>query len=272
MASLCREPRPLRKEWGWAKCALYAARKEFELLKLLSTADKKVVAMARTMGQAAVNAPSGQENAAAPIRPDRARRQAPGESDRGRAVPARGSMRVKRSKQERRQRQEAANKCQALVRSYLVRKVRMPIARERAAARAVAESILKAASPSTAPASEWAVVIPKRGRRSRSLSPPTQSWEAVEVDGCMTMTASPDAPRCREEECFSRKMLRGSPPKPAPPLGPPLSSRETWRERDARNERPGRWRESPAHWRRSRSPGLQPPKEWGYGFLQSGRH
>ena len=54
MASLCREPRPLRKEWGWAKCALYAARKEFELLKLLSTADEKVVAMARTMGQAAV--------------------------------------------------------------------------------------------------------------------------------------------------------------------------------------------------------------------------
>ena len=60
MASLCREPRPLRKEWGWAKCALYAARKEFELLKLLSTADVKVVAMARTMGQAAANAPSGQ--------------------------------------------------------------------------------------------------------------------------------------------------------------------------------------------------------------------
>jgi hypothetical protein len=46
MASLCKEPRPLRKEWGWAKCALYAARKEFELLKLLSTADEKVVAMA----------------------------------------------------------------------------------------------------------------------------------------------------------------------------------------------------------------------------------
>ena len=49
MASLCREPRPLRKEWDWAKCALYAARKEFELLKLLSTADEKVVAMAWTM-------------------------------------------------------------------------------------------------------------------------------------------------------------------------------------------------------------------------------
>ena len=61
MASLCREPRPLRKEWGRAKCALYAARKEFELLKLLSTADEKVVAIARTMGQAAVNAPSGQD-------------------------------------------------------------------------------------------------------------------------------------------------------------------------------------------------------------------
>ena len=45
-------PKLLRKEWGWAKCALYAARKEFELLKLLSTADEKVVALARTMGQA----------------------------------------------------------------------------------------------------------------------------------------------------------------------------------------------------------------------------
>ena len=207
MASLCKEPRPLRKEWGWAKCALYAARKEFELLTLLSTADEKVVAMAQRLGQAAVNAPSGQRSAAEQIRPAQARRQVPGESDRGRAETAHSSKRAKRSQRERKQRQEAANKCQALVRSYLVRKVHMPLARERAAARTVAESILEASSPSPAPASESAVVVAKRGHRSRSLSPPAQqSWEAVEVNACMPMKASP--PVDREEELRHSKMAR----------------------------------------------------------------
>ena len=52
----------------------------------------------------------------------------------------------------------------------------MPMARETAAARAVAESILEAASPSPVPASEWAVVALRRGRRSRSMSPPASHF------------------------------------------------------------------------------------------------
>ena len=51
MASFLRAARlpPRRAEWSVEECALYAARKEFELLKLLST-DKKAFATARRMG------------------------------------------------------------------------------------------------------------------------------------------------------------------------------------------------------------------------------
>jgi hypothetical protein len=38
-----------RPEWTVEDCALYAARREFELLKLLST-DKKALATARRIG------------------------------------------------------------------------------------------------------------------------------------------------------------------------------------------------------------------------------
>ena len=62
----------------------------------------------KRLGQAAVNAPSGQRSAAEQIRPAQARRQAPGESDRGRAETARGSKRVKRGQRERKQRQEGS--------------------------------------------------------------------------------------------------------------------------------------------------------------------
>ena len=101
------------------KCAVYAARKEYELLVLLSTADAKVIAMARTMGQAAVHAPGEQRSEAAPTKQPQAPHRASGESDRSREVPARRYTRVKRGKRERRQRQEASTKCQSLVRSYI---------------------------------------------------------------------------------------------------------------------------------------------------------
>ena len=106
MASLCKEPRPLRKEWGPVKCAVYAARKEYELLVLLSTADAKVIAMARTMGQAAVHAPGEQRSEAAPTKQPQAPHRDSGESDRSREVPARRYTQVKRGKRERQQRQE----------------------------------------------------------------------------------------------------------------------------------------------------------------------
>ena len=96
MASLLREP----VKWGPVKCAVYAAHKEYELLVLLSTADEKVVAMAWTMGQAAVIAPCGHRSPAAPPRPAQARRQASGEPDRAQVAPARGSKRVKRGQRE----------------------------------------------------------------------------------------------------------------------------------------------------------------------------
>ena len=185
-----------RKEWCAAKCAFFSARREYERVVLYSTADPKIVAMVQAMGYvAAVQAPGGQRSAAAPIRPARARRQPSGEPDSGQAVPLHRSKRAKRTQRERRQRQEAASKCRAIVRSYLVRKVCMPVARERAAARAIADSFLEASSPSPAPASEWEVVVARRGRRSRSQTPPAQqSWEAVDVGGCTTMTPVPSPP------------------------------------------------------------------------------
>ena len=55
MASLFKASQ-LRSAWSPEECGVFAAHKEFELLKLLSTADKKVISMARKMGHAAVNA------------------------------------------------------------------------------------------------------------------------------------------------------------------------------------------------------------------------
>ena len=49
MASFLRSSSPPRREWSVADAALFAARKEFELLKLLST-DKKALAVARRLG------------------------------------------------------------------------------------------------------------------------------------------------------------------------------------------------------------------------------
>ena len=51
MASFLRaaRPPPRRAEWSVDDCALFAARKEFELLKLLST-NKKALATARRLG------------------------------------------------------------------------------------------------------------------------------------------------------------------------------------------------------------------------------
>ena len=49
MASFLRSAAPPRREWSLEEAALFAARKEFELLKLLST-DKKALATARRLG------------------------------------------------------------------------------------------------------------------------------------------------------------------------------------------------------------------------------
>ena len=42
--------RPRGRGWSLASSATFAARRDFELLKLLSTADPSVVAMARRLG------------------------------------------------------------------------------------------------------------------------------------------------------------------------------------------------------------------------------
>ena len=80
---------------------------------------------------------------------------------------------------------QAASKCQSIVRSFLVRKVGVPAARERALARAAADTILGNLSPSSAPNSEhWAVVL-RRERRRRSPSPATTG------QGCLINVSSP---------------------------------------------------------------------------------
>jgi len=126
MASLFKASQ-LRSAWSPEECGVFAAHKEFELLKLLSTADKKVISMARKMGHAAVNAQVNKHgNAGAPGQPSHTRHQDSRESECGRAASV---SRTKRSKQERRQRQEAASRLQAMARSFIVRKVKLPAAR-----------------------------------------------------------------------------------------------------------------------------------------------
>ena len=49
MASFCRSAAPPRREWTVEDAARFAALKEFELLRLLST-DKQAVATARRLG------------------------------------------------------------------------------------------------------------------------------------------------------------------------------------------------------------------------------
>ena len=49
MASFLRSAAPPRREWSLEEAALFAVRKEFELLKLLST-DKMALATARRLG------------------------------------------------------------------------------------------------------------------------------------------------------------------------------------------------------------------------------
>ena len=126
MASLFKASQ-LRSAWSPEECGVFAAHKEFELLKLLSTADKKVISMARKMGHAAVNAQVNKHgNAGAPGQPPHTRHQDSREPEGGRAASV---SKTKRSKQERRQRKEAASRLQAMARSFIVRKVKLPAAR-----------------------------------------------------------------------------------------------------------------------------------------------
>ena len=170
MASLFKASQ-LRSAWSPEECGVFAAHKEFELLKLLSTADKKVISMARKMGHAAVNAQVNKHgNAGAPGQPPHTRHQGSRESECGRAASVSRTTRAKRSKQERRQRQEAASKLQALARSFLVRQIGLP------AAQAVARNI-DAHSCGESPeapglATGWVDVV---GRRRRRRSPDSAS-------------------------------------------------------------------------------------------------
>ena len=125
MASLFKASQ-LRSAWSPEECGVFAAHKEFELLKLLSTADKKVISMARKMGHAAVNAQVNKQGAGAPGQPPHTRHQDSREPEGGRAASV---SKTKRSKQERRQRKEAANKLQAMARSFIVSKAKRPAAR-----------------------------------------------------------------------------------------------------------------------------------------------
>jgi hypothetical protein len=165
MASLFKASQLRISAWSPEDCGVFAAHKEFELLKLLSTADKKVIAMARQMGHAAVNAQVNQHgNAGAPGQPPHTRHQPGLERARewGRAASV---SKTKRSKQERRQRKEAASRLQAMARSFMVRKVTLPAAR--AAARDIDVHSYGESPEAPGSATRWADVV-RRQRRRRS--------------------------------------------------------------------------------------------------------
>ena len=194
MASLFKASQ-LRSAWSPEECGVFAAHKEFELLKLLSTADKKVISMARKMGHAAVNAQVNKQGAGAPGQPPHTRHQDSREPEGGRAASV---SKTKRSKQERRQRKEAANKLQAMARSFIVSKAKRPAAR-------IFVSPIDGhiyGEPPEAPesATGWADVVRRQRRRrspdSASRSDPASG--AMYSDGSRSrsdysgMTYSPD--------------------------------------------------------------------------------
>lgn len=196
MASLFKASQ-LRSAWSPEECGVFAAHKEFELLKLLSTADKKVISMARKMGHAAVNAQVNKHgNAGAPGQPPHTRHQDSRESECGRAASVSRTTRAKRSKQERRQRQEAASKLQALARSFLVRQI------ELAAAQAVARNI-DAHSCGESPeasglATGWVDAV-RRRRRKRSPDSASRSDPASEASHTSSSLAREERREKRED-------------------------------------------------------------------------
>ena len=189
MASLFKASQ-LRSAWLPEECGVFAAHKEFELLKLLSTADKKVISMARKMGHAAVNAQVNKHgNAGAPGQPPHTRHQDSRESECGRAASVSKTAREKRSKQERRQRQEAASKLQALARSFLVRQVELPAAQ--AAARNMDAHSCGELPEAPGLATGWVDAV-RRRRRKRSPDSASRSDPASEASHTSSSLARED--------------------------------------------------------------------------------
>ena len=126
MASLLRA-RAARPEWTVEESAIYAARRDFELLKMLST-DKKALRVARILGLPFLShaTPKTQVDGAKTVPKDG--------SVRAQAQPEQGKSNQQQqrlSQKKRKLRQASASKLQALVVGFLTRPqrhVRLPFA------------------------------------------------------------------------------------------------------------------------------------------------
>lgn len=141
MASLLRA-RAARPEWTVEESATFAARRDFELLKLLST-DKKAFRVARLLGLPFLSQPTPKTHVAG------AKTVPKGGSVRAQAQPEQGKSKQRRpkySQKERKLRQASASKLQALVVGFMTRRKELPAAREIAFRRARAEAATRAAA------------------------------------------------------------------------------------------------------------------------------
>ena len=153
MASLF--ARPMRLAWTPEESAIFAAHRDFELRKLLATADKKVVSMARRMSFAA--AADAAHAAAQPAsRGPRPPRAAVAAKEAAAAPPAcpRKRAKRKRGQLERKMRAAAARKLQALARGFLARRRRLRVT---AAVNSV-ECCMAVDPPAACPAAACAMV------------------------------------------------------------------------------------------------------------------
>ena len=135
MASLLRA-RAARPEWSVEDCAVFAARKEFELLKLLAL-DPKTFRTARRLGYARGQQPKPQAGKVRPVSESSSARSS------NTSVHLNNTARTrptKPSKRERELRRAAATKLQALGVGFLTRRKELPAAREFAFRRSRAEA------------------------------------------------------------------------------------------------------------------------------------
>ena len=144
MASSLLQARHARPAWTVEESATFAARRDFELLKLLST-DRKALRVARLLGLPIQPTAAKAAKACA----DGASKTSGNDSPRAKARPEpTGSKqpRQRPSKKERKLRQALASKLQALVVGFLTRRKELPAAREIAFRRARAEVAERAAA------------------------------------------------------------------------------------------------------------------------------
>ena len=130
--------RAARPEWTVEDHAIFAARRDFELLRLLST-DKKALRVARLLGLPLSSRQSSTPKACA----DGAKASSGG-SVRTKARPEpreAPQRRQRRSQKERKRRQTAASKLQALVVGFMTRRKELPAAREMVFRRGRAEDM-----------------------------------------------------------------------------------------------------------------------------------